>query len=518
MLADISLQSLLDISKRINKSVISAINSSHDIEIVNTRYKYLKELWISILSRYEKGRRYESDFEYSAQWIDKVQESFEGTEILRQRYNKTLQSAKLLHESQLCLKRDLYRLKGSQDVAKQSLEDYKGILEQMISKYDCTNNSNAIIEGTYREYKEQRQQLQRTHIEYLSALKSSTEDNVFISVEEDWLTNVLCNFKQLDEDIRTVIYGRKESDTEQYCGLKLEKISLPSFNGNIRDYPKFRSDFNNYVLPRLHEKDVPYVLKNCLVGKAHELIKNVEEDAKVIWQRIEDKYGRPSKIVDEVIFDITRFRTLRDDDRNEFIEFVSVIETAMVDLKRVNLENEIANSYVISEVEKRLPPIIRREWSYAVVISDSRMGASERFTALLSFLIEQRNGLEYLSSRVRCSPNKTDVSTESKNAEQDFQCGYLDISVGENGNLGICSTHKTKEHYLGNCNTFKRATARDKIRSVIKARACWNCLVPGHKARHCFKQKHCTIKGCTFWHHELLHEAHYIGERFGGSE
>ena len=58
MLADISLQSLLDIFERINKSVISAINYYHDIEIVNTRYEYLKELWISILLRYEKGRRY----------------------------------------------------------------------------------------------------------------------------------------------------------------------------------------------------------------------------------------------------------------------------------------------------------------------------------------------------------------------------------------------------------------------------------------------------------------------------
>ena len=55
MVADISLQSLLDIFERINKSVISAIKSSHDIELVHTCYEYLKELWITISSRYEKG-------------------------------------------------------------------------------------------------------------------------------------------------------------------------------------------------------------------------------------------------------------------------------------------------------------------------------------------------------------------------------------------------------------------------------------------------------------------------------
>ena len=253
----------------------------------------------------------------------------------------------------------------------------------MISKYDRTNKSREIINGTYIEYKEHRQRVQNSHLEYLSVLKSATDDTDLVKVEEEWLNNLLSGFNELDNDIRTIIYsGIRQgtiSNSEIKCGLKLEKISLPSFNGQIRDYPKFRYDFDNYVLPKLDDNDVPYVLKNCLVGEAHDLVKNVEDNTGVIWNQIEEKYGRPFKVVDEVIVDITRFPILLDDDYRGFKKFVSVIETAMIDLKRVKLEKEIANSHIISKIEKRLPPIIHREWSYEVVTHDSKTGPRRNF-------------------------------------------------------------------------------------------------------------------------------------------
>ena len=72
-------------------------------------------------------------------------------------------------------------------------------------------------------------------------------------------------------------------------------------------------------------------MKSCFTGKAYQSIKNVEDDVRSIWQRINDKYGRPSKIMD----DILRFQTLIDGDNDGSIKFVSVIEEATVDLKGI---------------------------------------------------------------------------------------------------------------------------------------------------------------------------------------
>ena len=176
----------------------------------------------------------------------------------------------------------------------------------MVLEYDGTENSKKVIIGVYQEYKEQLQSLQRAHLEYMCSLRSSTSNSDTIREGEDWLNDVICSFRKVNEEVREIIYGGtgNEISSETKCGLKLERMRLPSFNGNIRDYPKFKSDFDKYVMPKLNPKDIPFVLKSCFTGKAYELIKNVEDDVTSIWQWINDKYGRPSKIMDEVLFDI----------------------------------------------------------------------------------------------------------------------------------------------------------------------------------------------------------------------
>ena len=94
-------------------------------------------------------------------------------------------------------------------------------------------------------------------------------------------------------------------------------------------------------------------------------------------------------MVDEVIFEILQFPTLLDKSTKWFIKFVSVIEEADVDVKRVHLENKIAHGNVVSKIEKRLPPTIRREWSYEVVTNSNGKGNVLRYTSLLGFLKEQ---------------------------------------------------------------------------------------------------------------------------------
>ena len=126
---------------------------------------------MTILLRYEKDKQCKLDCEYDEIWISDIQETFERTEFLLYQYDKSLQSARRSHEGQLDLQRNLHKLKGSREVDKQILDHYKGVLKQMVSKYDRTNKSREVINGTYIEYKEQRQRVQSSHMEYLSVLK-----------------------------------------------------------------------------------------------------------------------------------------------------------------------------------------------------------------------------------------------------------------------------------------------------------------------------------------------------------
>ena len=50
-------------------------------------------------------------------------------------------------------------------------------------------------------------------------------------------------------------------------GLRLEKMKMPFFNGDMRDYSRFKSDFTRQVVPEVqNEYAVAYDLKSCLHG------------------------------------------------------------------------------------------------------------------------------------------------------------------------------------------------------------------------------------------------------------
>ena len=83
---------------------------------------------------------------------------------------------------------------------------------------------------------------------------------------------------------------------------------------------------------------------------------------------------------------------------------------------------------------------------------------------MLDFPIEQRDGLEYIRSRIRCSLLKgvREMSVESLNKDQEFRFGHVDISSAENG-LCKCGIHKTNKLYLSDCDVLQRATPCEKI-------------------------------------------------------
>ena len=61
----------------------------------------------------------------------------------------------------------------------------------------------------------------------------------------------------------------------------------------------------------------------------------------------------------------------------------------------------MCNAYVIGDLEKKLPPKIRREWSLLVQGDISETGSVEKFKMLMDFIMMQRRAMEYGCSKVR---------------------------------------------------------------------------------------------------------------------
>ena len=85
-----------------------------------------------------------------------------------------------------------------------------------------------------------------------------------------------------------------------------------------------------------------------------------------MMNRLDMKYGCSSKLVDSIINEIRKQKQISDDDHVKLlIKMIETIERAWQDLKGMGLEAEMNTSLMISQIEKLLPHVQKREWTLA---------------------------------------------------------------------------------------------------------------------------------------------------------
>ena len=182
----------------------------------------------------------------------------------------------------------------------------------------------------------------------------------------------------------------KQAIKEKTTNLSLEKIKLPKFDGEIREYPQFKRDFQRHVEPTLDKGDVSYVLRSCLGKEPYETVKSVDDDINEMWKRLDDKYGDPAKVADVIIDSIRRTKIIREGEDERLVEFVNMLEDGYRDLKRHGLEAAITTTSSVSIIGRKLPMDIRREWAKTVSLDSSMTDKTNKFPSLLQFLLNQK--------------------------------------------------------------------------------------------------------------------------------
>ncbi|KAK4322358.1 hypothetical protein Pmani_006872 [Petrolisthes manimaculis] len=168
------------------------------------------------------------------------------------------------------------------------------------------------------------------------------------------------------------------------------------FNGNVRDYPRFKEDFKNLV-KSVYGEDA-YALKKCLSGDALQTVKGVEGNNIEMMQRLDDKYGNMRKVMDLVISDLKALKKINEGDTKGFVKLVDQVEQCWLDLKNINLEEELNTANIVSHIERVLPNLQKREW---IIKAEEVLAAKDLFPTLLKFLQRERRILEYMNSSVR---------------------------------------------------------------------------------------------------------------------
>ena len=275
--------------------------------------------------------------------------------------------------------------------------------------------------------------------------------------------------------------------------LKLERMQLPKFNGSLRDYIRFKDDFTKFVIPEVEAEKAAYVLKSCLDPEPYKYVKNIENSIDKVWERLDERYGQPSRLAEQIVNEIKRYKVLNDNNDKGLVEFIEAIEGNYTDLKLVGMEDEISSLSMVSLIEEKLPSAVKRKWAEEISKDDSKVDKRKPFPSLLNFLKQQRRIIEYVSADLRTQGYVTKHNNTSNNDHDSLQKG--------------CWIHKSNGHYIASCSQYLNKSDTERIAFLKENQAYWICLTPGHRCTDCPKRSKCSVENCNKYHSETLHNA-----------
>ena len=229
-----------------------------------------------------------------------------------------------------------------------------------------------------------------------------------------------------------------------------------------------------------------------------------------MWIRLDERYGRLSKLTDAIMYDINQLKSVPEGDGTKFIDLVNVIERSYRDLARIDMAAEISNSSIVALIEQKLPPSIKNMWCLEVSDRNSTVDEKDKFPPLLEFLLKHRRAIEYGSNDLRTKRSVRMEPAIHHIKEENTKDGKTPPQRNDNKHydekLTGCWIHESNGHNITECRIYLKASPVERWDMVNEYGACRCCLKIGHRSFNCYYEKECNVDRCKGIHHPTLHE------------
>ena len=265
-------------------------------------------------------------------------------------------------------------------------------------------------------------------------------------------------------------------------GLKLDRLSLPVFSGDVRSFARFVKEFENTVGTEYPDPKVKcmYLQNQCLRGPAKELVINLT-DFDEVMERLRENYGKVSLTIDSVLREINELKLSHKDEANSVIKLCKTLQAAWDDLTAVNSIDEFCNIVTLGQIEGKLPHRLQILW--AKEKGEKKFRASkEAMVALKSFLDDQRKiAVEVLFMKGKVCEQE-DIGSKSHPKFAGF------VETGSHD-----SSNASKSRACFRCGFTNHRVKDCKVPNSIKCRACGrtghiqNACTESSKVKKCVK-------------------------------
>ena len=276
----------------------------------------------------------------------------------------------------------------------------------------------------------------------------------------------------------------EDSQQTSTSGLKLPKLSLPTFTGKYSEWTPFSDTFNSTVdsYRTLSKIQKLHYLKSSLSLKDEpaRLLSHLPTSSanyEVAKKLLQDRYANKRMIIHthlEAIFD---FRPIREESPDMLRKLISNFMENTMALQGLGLDVGPSDFISVHIIAKNLDTQSRRQW-------ELHSHDAQSMDSLKQFLEDRARALE-----ASASSSKLVKKNQESNKVQCYQ-----------GSTASVSCINCSEGYeLHQCDKFKIMSYEDKQKFIKTKKLCLNCSRPGHNSKACKSKSRC--QKCQKLHH-----------------
>ena len=286
------------------------------------------------------------------------------------------------------------------------------------------------------------------------------------------------------------------SEPVETKGVKLPKLEVPTFNGNILNWQTFWEQFSIAVHERTNISDAEkliYLRSSLKDGSAKNVIEGLSHSGTQYNEAVEclrSRYDRPRLIHQTHVKRIVEIPAIKEGSGRELRRLYDVAQQHLRALKAMKCDP--SGHFITSLLELKLDPGTTFEWQKV----SQKSSDVPHYSELLEFINLRAQASETVLSepKPRFFPKKTN---------QQPTRSVTSYAASANDSDANCVVCKTEKHPLYSCSRFKGLPHNDMLSTVRANNLCMNCLRLGHHARQCTSANRC--RRCQRPHHTLLH-------------
>ncbi|XP_071054607.1 uncharacterized protein [Onthophagus taurus] len=278
---------------------------------------------------------------------------------------------------------------------------------------------------------------------------------------------------------------------------KLNKIVIPTFDGNYKNWPTFFDLFRTLI----HENDslspvakYQYLLTS-LKGEAFNLLKGLpvtNENYSIAYTTLKRRYQNKRHLATLYFNEIINLKPVHDESSKSFRHFI--------DTFKENVEGFRSLKFPVQHWDFLLFNLLLLKINTATKTKFESEHASVEiptYTQLIDFLEKQAKALNSVSLT---SNEKTHLN-QSKSSQNIRNKPSINLKVEEATKIKcvLCS----QSHPLYRCSTFHAKSAADRLSFARDNNLCRNCLNNSHQTNSCSSTHRCRV--CHQKHHSSLH-------------